>query len=95
MISARSSAHLPDHLVGRDRLGAALDRPGARIVVVTGPAGSGKTVAVRQWAATTPDPPHPNALLDFSLRPRGRVHGVWQDNVQFEYRVLHAVEILS
>ena len=39
--------------------------------------------------------PPPNALLDFLLRPQGRVHGVWQDNVQFEYRVLHAVEILS
>jgi LuxR family transcriptional regulator, maltose regulon positive regulatory protein len=65
MISARSSAHLPGHLVGRDRLAAAIDRPGARIVVVTGPAGSGKTVAVRQWAATTPDP-----VAWLSLDPR-------------------------
>jgi LuxR family transcriptional regulator, maltose regulon positive regulatory protein len=56
MISARSSAHLPGHVVDRDRLRAAIGGPGARIVVVTGPAGSGKTVAVRQWAATTPDP---------------------------------------
>jgi LuxR family maltose regulon positive regulatory protein len=65
MISARSSAHLPGHVVGRDRLVAALGRPGARIVVVTGPAGSGKTVAVRQWAATTPDP-----VAWLSLDPR-------------------------
>ena len=65
MISARSSAHLPGHLVGRDRLVAALGRPGARIVVVTGPAGSGKTVAVRQWAVTTPDP-----VAWLSLDPR-------------------------
>jgi LuxR family maltose regulon positive regulatory protein len=65
MISARSSAHLPGHAVGRDRLVAALGRPGARIVVVTGPAGSGKTVAVRQWAATTPDP-----VAWLSLDPR-------------------------
>ena len=56
MISARPWAHLPDHLVGRDRLVEALDRPGARLVVVTGPAGSGKTVAVRQWAAATAEP---------------------------------------
>jgi len=56
MISARSSAHLPAHAVCRDRLVDALGRPGARLVVVTGPAGSGKTVAVRQWAAATSDP---------------------------------------
>src|SRR5215510_5067788 len=43
------SAHLPAHMVPRARLVEALDAPGARVVVVTGPAGSGKTVAVRDW----------------------------------------------
>ena len=65
MISARSSSHLPPHAVCRERLIAALGRPGARLVVVTGPAGSGKTVAVRQWAAATPDP-----VAWLSLDPR-------------------------
>jgi len=50
------SAHLPAHMVRRPRLLEALDAPGARLVVVTGPAGSGKTVAVRDWRSTAPDP---------------------------------------
>ena len=57
MISARTStSHLPTHVVGRPRLVEAIGRPGARLVVVTGPAGSGKTVAIRQWAAQTDAP---------------------------------------
>jgi LuxR family transcriptional regulator, maltose regulon positive regulatory protein len=50
------SAHLPAHMVRRPRLLEALDAPGARLVVVTGPAGSGKTVAVRDWRSTASDP---------------------------------------
>ena len=34
----------------------ALDAPGARVVVVTGPAGSGKTVAVRDWLSQEEEP---------------------------------------
>jgi LuxR family maltose regulon positive regulatory protein len=49
-------AHLPAHVVRRGRLIQALAAPGARLVVVTGPAGSGKTVAVRDWASTTGRP---------------------------------------
>ena len=57
MISARTStSHLPTHVVGRPRLVEAIGRPGARLVVVTGPAGSGKTVAIRQWVAQTDTP---------------------------------------
>jgi ATP/maltotriose-dependent transcriptional regulator MalT len=47
-----SSAHLPAHVVRRSRLVDRINRPGARLIVVTGPAGSGKTVAVRDWAST-------------------------------------------
>src|SRR5918998_21306 len=47
-----SSAHLPAHVVRRSRLVDRINRPGARLIVVTGPAGSGKTVAVREWAST-------------------------------------------
>jgi LuxR family maltose regulon positive regulatory protein len=50
-----ASSHVPPHLVRRDRLLARIDDPHARLVVVTGPAGSGKTVAVRDWVSTTPD----------------------------------------
>jgi LuxR family maltose regulon positive regulatory protein len=55
--SARSSSrHLPTHVVRRTRLNDVMSRPGARLIVVTGPAGSGKTVAVRDWASTTEIP---------------------------------------
>lgn len=43
------AAHLPAQVVSRPRLHRALDTPAARLVIVTGPAGSGKTVAVRDW----------------------------------------------
>ncbi len=36
-------------------------------------------------------PPIP--LLDFYPRPRGRMHGVWQDNVQFEFRAWRAASL--
>jgi LuxR family maltose regulon positive regulatory protein len=50
------SAHLPDHMVRRRRLVDALAVRDARLVVVTGPAGSGKTVAVRDWRSTAESP---------------------------------------
>jgi LuxR family maltose regulon positive regulatory protein len=50
------AAHLPATVVRRRRLIDALDCPNASLFVVTGPAGSGKTVAVRVWAATTDRP---------------------------------------
>jgi ATP/maltotriose-dependent transcriptional regulator MalT len=57
MTSARPpSAHLPTHIVRRTRLTDILDDPGARLIVVTGPAGSGKTVAVRDWSTTAVRP---------------------------------------
>jgi LuxR family maltose regulon positive regulatory protein len=57
MTSTRpSSAHLPAHIVRRARLVDLMNPPGARLVVVTGPAGSGKTVAVRDWASTVEMP---------------------------------------
>jgi LuxR family transcriptional regulator, maltose regulon positive regulatory protein len=56
MPTRTTSAHLPAHIVHRHRLVDALDRPGARLVVVTGPAGSGKTVAVRDWTSTVGSP---------------------------------------
>ncbi|HEX6418170.1 MAG TPA: LuxR C-terminal-related transcriptional regulator [Acidimicrobiales bacterium] len=43
-------------VVRRQRLLDALAAPGARLVVVTGPAGSGKTVLVRDWLATAGTP---------------------------------------
>ncbi|HEX6425034.1 MAG TPA: LuxR C-terminal-related transcriptional regulator [Acidimicrobiales bacterium] len=43
-------------IVRRTRLMDALAAPTARLVVVTGPAGSGKTVLVRDWVAATGDP---------------------------------------
>ena len=52
MSTRPSSAQLPAHVVRRSRLVDRINRPGARLVVVTGPAGSGKTVAVREWAST-------------------------------------------
>ncbi|HEX5947840.1 MAG TPA: LuxR C-terminal-related transcriptional regulator [Acidimicrobiales bacterium] len=53
MTSARPfSALLPAHVVRRSRLVDSINRVGARLIVVTGPAGSGKTVAVREWAST-------------------------------------------
>jgi LuxR family maltose regulon positive regulatory protein len=54
-MSARS-AQLPAHIVRRPRLLDALDAPGARLIIVTGPAGSGKSVAVRDWRSTAPGP---------------------------------------
>src|SRR5262245_33974700 len=57
MTSSRiPSAHLPAHIVRRGRLADALGTSGARLVVVTGPAGSGKTVAVRDWLSTLDEP---------------------------------------
>src|SRR5262245_28395138 len=57
MTSSRiPSAHLPAHIVRRGRLADALGTAGARLVVVTGPAGSGKTVAVRDWLSTLDEP---------------------------------------
>jgi LuxR family transcriptional regulator, maltose regulon positive regulatory protein len=53
MTGARpASSHLPTHMVRRPRLVDRINGRGARMVVVTGPAGSGKTVAVREWAST-------------------------------------------
>ncbi|HEY7070945.1 MAG TPA: LuxR C-terminal-related transcriptional regulator [Acidimicrobiales bacterium] len=49
-------AHLPAHIVRRGRLADALGTSSARLVVVTGPAGSGKTVAVRDWMSTLDEP---------------------------------------
>jgi ATP/maltotriose-dependent transcriptional regulator MalT len=43
------AAHLPAQVVSRPRLHRALGTSTARLVIVTGPAGSGKTVAVRDW----------------------------------------------
>lgn len=43
-----TAARLPAHIVPRPRLIDAMSVP-ARLVVVTGPAGSGKSVAVRAW----------------------------------------------
>ncbi|HKY65172.1 MAG TPA: AAA family ATPase, partial [Acidimicrobiales bacterium] len=51
-----SSSHLPAHVVRRARLVRRIGAESARLVIVTGPAGSGKTIAVREWAATSPDP---------------------------------------
>jgi len=57
MNAARTvSSHLPARVVRRERLAARIGTDGARLVIVTGPAGSGKTVAVRDWAATDADP---------------------------------------
>ena len=50
------AAHLPAHIVRRPRLAEKLEAPGARVVVVTGPAGSGKTVAVRDWLRRVEEP---------------------------------------
>jgi LuxR family maltose regulon positive regulatory protein len=53
MTAARpSTALLPAHVVRRPRLVGKLGDASARLVVVTGPAGSGKTVAVRDWLGT-------------------------------------------
>jgi LuxR family maltose regulon positive regulatory protein len=49
-------AQLPARIVRRRRLVDALACPGARLIVVTGPAGSGKTVAVRDWLSTAETP---------------------------------------
>ncbi len=66
MTSARpSSAHLPTHVVRRTRLLDVMSRPGARLIVVTGPAGSGKTVAVRDWSSTAETP---TAWLSLDVR---------------------------
>ncbi len=66
MTSARPvTAHLPTHIVRRDRLVERFDRPGARLIVVTGPAGSGKSVAVRDWASTAE---HPTTWLSLDGR---------------------------
>lgn len=49
-----TKVHPPHHraqLLHRSRLVEAIATPTARLVLVTGPAGSGKTVAVRQWLA--------------------------------------------
>jgi LuxR family maltose regulon positive regulatory protein len=46
------SAHLPKHVVRRTRLVEAMSPPGVRLIVVTGPAGSGKSVVVRDWSTT-------------------------------------------
>jgi LuxR family maltose regulon positive regulatory protein len=46
------SAHLPEHVVRRTRLVEVMSRPAVRLIVVTGPAGSGKSVAVRDWSTT-------------------------------------------
>jgi LuxR family transcriptional regulator, maltose regulon positive regulatory protein len=54
--SRTPSPHLPAHIVRRGRLADALSAPGTRLVVVTGPAGSGKTVAVRDWLSTLDEP---------------------------------------
>ncbi|HEX6237587.1 MAG TPA: AAA family ATPase, partial [Acidimicrobiales bacterium] len=43
-------------IVRRTRLMDALSAPAARLIVVTGPAGSGKTVLVRDWVAATGEP---------------------------------------
>src|SRR4029450_5694919 len=57
MTSSRTlSPPLPAHIVRRGRLADALGTTGARVVVVTGPAGSGKTVAVRDWLSTLDEP---------------------------------------
>lgn len=57
MTSARPvPVHLPTHMVRRARLVEKFDCPGARLIVVTGPAGSGKSVAVRDWASTAEEP---------------------------------------
>ncbi len=50
------ATHLPAHVVRRPRLADALETAGARVIVVTGPAGSGKTVAVRDWASRAEGP---------------------------------------
>jgi LuxR family maltose regulon positive regulatory protein len=50
------AASLPAHMVRRPRLIEALKAPSGRLVIVTGPAGSGKTVAVRDWLSTTSGP---------------------------------------
>ncbi len=50
------SVHLPAHFVRRPRLAEALSRPHARLVVVTGPAGSGKSLVVRDWSAASEVP---------------------------------------
>ncbi len=47
------SAHLPTHIVRRPRLIESMSRPEVRLIVVTGPAGSGKSIAVRDWSTTT------------------------------------------
>lgn len=46
----RPPSRLPAHVVHRPRLVEAMNGAGARLVLVTGPAGSGKTVAVLDWA---------------------------------------------
>ena len=57
MTSSRpASAHLPTHVVRRARLVESMSRPEVRLIVVTGPAGSGKSVAVRDWTTTTSRP---------------------------------------
>ena len=50
------AASLPAHMVRRPRLVEALEARSGRLVVVTGPAGSGKTVAVRDWLSTVSGP---------------------------------------
>ncbi len=50
-----TAARLPAHIVPRPRLIEAMSAP-ARLVVVTGPAGSGKSVAVRAWTHATRSP---------------------------------------
>jgi LuxR family transcriptional regulator, maltose regulon positive regulatory protein len=49
-VSVRPPSRLPTHVVHRPRLVEAMNGAGARLVLVTGPAGSGKTVAVLDWA---------------------------------------------
>src|SRR5512145_971553 len=49
-------ARAATHVVRRPRLVEAMNRPGARLVVITGPAGSGKSVLVRDWASTAGTP---------------------------------------
>jgi LuxR family maltose regulon positive regulatory protein len=66
-IAARrvAAASLPAHIVRRPRLIEALDARSGRLVVVTGPAGSGKTVAVRDWLSTAS---LPSAWLSLETR---------------------------
>ncbi len=106
-MSARpSSVQLPAHVIRRSRLVDRINRRGARLVVVTGPAGSGKTVAVRAWAgavelpvawlqldARHTDPEHfLDALLDVLEKLSPGVHeATWRDDPG-DHAADHAVD---